>query len=495
MPPATLTLVILASLTAAPSRAPVAPKEASFAVQVRSPKAGLLDLRAFLTEAGRYSALLRPVELGRSLGTVLGADLLDPASLAEAGVDANSPMTISFLRDGATVVCLTAAKGGKALERARVTFAGAGQAAKLSYKGAQLEGAAVNNLWRAGVATKGTGLCAASGGPDALRALKSAVDAMAGAGLASTAASQAATTLDAPVMGYLQGGGASGAVEIRGDKSGLKLVGRVVANRALLDKPRDGDLLASFGPAAGPVSVRAMLSKKALSDPGGPVVRALEFLGAQACRGCEEPAKAVLDALRPELTGSVGVVVKGIDVAASAARGPMAPYYLVPHAYLLAVKDQERVRKALEAGLEKLKTQGATIVAVESPEGISQWSVAAGARDVRVGVGRGALFVANEPGARDLAVAALEGAAPSRPEHAVSFVMDGPLATAALRRISVLDVPKSPEVAALFAFGVEAGSLLKAAGKITGFADPDGNATRFEAGFKLAPEMTTQAQP
>jgi hypothetical protein len=150
------------------------------------------------------------------------------------------------------------------------------------------------------------------------------------------------------------------------------------------------------------------------------------------------------------------------------------------------VTDAEKARTALEAGLEKLKAKGATVAPVQMPEG-AQWTVAIGPHEVQVGVAYGALFLANEPTARDLALAWLKDAKPGKADHSATFVVTGPLATGALRKISVLDVPKSQELAALFAFGVEMGSLLKAAGTITGFVEPDGTALRFEAGFQLAP--------
>ena len=479
-----LHLALAVTLAAAPVRPPVAPRSAGAAVQVRSPKTALADLRAFLADAGSYAPALRPVELGRSLGAMLGADLLDPASLEEAGVDLEAPVTVSFQQD-ATVVCLTTVKGARTLERARAALAGNGQPATLAYKGAQLEGASAGKIWHAGFVSQGKSACFASGGADALPALKAAVDALGGAGLAATPAGKAAAGLDAPVMAFFQAGEASGALEVHAAKGLLRLVGRAQLKQALLDKPKDADPLAALALEA-PLVARASFSTKSVADPAGPASAALGFLVANACKGCDAAlARSVLDGLKAELTGSVGVVAKGLDPAA--AMQPMGQYFLFQHAYLLPVKDAEKARKALEAGLDKLKAKSATVAAVEMPEGSSQWSVAIGPREVRVGVAHGALFLANDPGARDIALSALEAAKPGTAAHAASFAVNGPLATAALRRITVLDVPKSQELAALFAFGVEMGSLVKNARQLEGFADPDGAAVKFELGFQLEP--------
>jgi len=476
-----LSLLLALQLAAAPAR-PIAPKAATFAIQVAEPQSGLPELRGFLTQAGMYSALLKPADLGRTLGAMLGADLLDPASLAEAGIDVTAPLTVSFLAE-ATVVCAVPAKGGKALERARAALTGAGQPAKQAFKGVTLEGASAGPIWKAGFASKPSVLCVASGGSDALAALKGAVDAMAGAGLAAGPAGKAATGLKAPVLAYFQHQGAGGAAEVRAVNGSLKVAGRL-QGPAWLDKPRDADLLATFAPEA-PLSARATLTPKALTDPLGPASQTLSTLLASACKGCDAAlARSLLDSLRPQLTGTIGVVVKGLDP--TAAIEPMAAFFMVPHAYLLPLKDAELGKKTLEAAIEKLKARGAQVLPVESPEG-AQWAISLGARDVRIGVARGALFVANDSGARDLALASLAAPQPGKPAHAASFSLDGPLATSALRRISVLDVSKSQELAALFVVGVELGSLLRAAGPITGFVDPEAGGVLFEAGLELKP--------
>ncbi len=477
-----LTLILALQLAAAPARAPVAPKAADAVVHVASPQTALPELRAFLTQAGAYAPILKPGDLGRTLGAMLGADLLDPASLTEAGLDASAPMTLGFLAEG-TVVCGTQLKGGKAVTRARASMAGAGQPAKQAYKGVTLEGAAAGAQWRGGFAARANALCVASGGSDALVALKAAVDALVGAGFASTLAFKAAPQATAPVLVYFQGRGAGGVVELRSKERTLELLARV-QGPAWLDKPGDADALAAFAPDA-PLSARAQVSSKALGDPRGPASMLLGGLLGAACKGCDATlVRTLLESLRPQLTGAAGFVATGIDP--SAAGQPLAQYFLVPHAYLLTVKDAAAAQKAVEAGLEKLRAKGATVTPVEMPEG-AQWAVGLGSRDLRVGLSRGALFLANDRAALDLALAGL--AAPGRAQSAASFRLDGPKATSAVRRVSVLDVPKSQELAALFAFGVEAGALLKAAGTITGVVEPEA------AGWKLSTALTLPPPP
>ena len=285
-------------------------------------------------------------------------------------------------------------------------------------------------------------------------------------------------------MGFFQGPQASGAFEIHAANTTLKVVGRAIMREALLDKPKESDLLAAFAPEA-PLALRIALTPKAMADPAGPAATALGFLVANACRGCDATVtKGLLDSIRPQLTGSVGLVVKGLDPTAATEK--LSRYFLVSHAYLLPVKDEQLARKALEAGIEKLKAKGVAIAPVEMSEG-AQWSVPLGGRDARLGVAHGALFVANDSGARALALTTLAAVKPGKDEHAASLRVEGPLATAALRRISVMDVTKSQELAALFAFGVETGTLRKAAGTIEGFAEPEAGGIHFEAGFALKP--------
>lgn len=483
-------LVLAAALSAAPPKGPVAPRSSPATVLVRSPKTGLAELRAFLTEAGQYSATLRPLELGRSLGAMLGADLLDPAALQEAGVDVEAPVSVSLMRE-ATVVCFTAAKGGKAVERARATLAGSGQPAKLAHKGSQIEGAVSGKAWRAGLVAKGAAACVASGGTDALSALKEAVDALGGSGLVATPAVKAAAGLDAPVLGYFQAGTSGGAFEIRASKAGLKIVGRGSLKQMPLDKPKEGDALAGFS-ADAPVVLRAQVTPRSLAEPGGLGTAAVAFLLSNACKACDASVtKGLLDALKPELTGSVGVVLRGLEPSAAPLKPAM--YWLFPHAYVLPLKDAAKAQKALEAAIGKIEAKGARFSKQEVPEG-AEWFVAVGGKDARVGIAKGALYVGNDANARDLALGAVTAERPDKaPAHALSFVLNGPLATGELRRISILDIPKAPELAALFAFGVELGSLLRAAGPISGFADPDGAYVAFELGLNL--QATAPAGP
>lgn len=477
-----LTLILALQLAAAPVRPPVAPKTADAVVHVASPQAALPELRTFLTQAGTYSPILKPGDLGRTLGTMLGADLLDAASLTDAGLDASSPMTLGFLKEG-IVVCATPLKGGKAVNRARASLVGSGQPAKQAYKGVTLEGAAAGTQWRGGFVSRANALCVASGGSDALVALKAAVDALSGAGFASTPAFKAAPQANAPVLVYFQGHGAGGVVELRSRERTLEVVARV-QGPAWLDKPGDSDALAAFAPEA-PLSVRAQLSSKSFSDPRGPAAMLLGGLLGSACKGCDAAfVRQLLESVRPQLTGAAGFVATGIDP--SAAGQPLSQYFLVPHAYLLAVKDAAAAQKAVEAGLEKLRAKGATVTPVEMTEG-AQWAVGLGNRDLRVGVSRGALFLANDRAALDLALAGV--AAPGRAPNAASFRLDGPRATSAVRRVSVLDVPKSQELAALFAFGVEAGALLKAGGTINGVVEPEAS------GWKLSTALTLPPPP
>jgi len=447
--------------------------------EVKNPKTALPPLREFLTEAGGWAPLLRPLQLGRLLAPLLGVDFFDVAALEQAGLSIEAPMTLSF-QEEATVLCASGTKAAQAVERARKQFSGAGQAAKEKHLGALLEGSAAGRIWREGIATKGAQVCFASGGSDALAALRSAAQAMGGAGLGATAAVKAAAGLDAPVMGYFQSHEASGAFEVHATRTALKVVGRMLPRQVEIERPRTSDALGSFEPEALAV-VRAVLTPKAMSDPDGPLERGVGFLVSQACRGFDAvTANRLLAGLRPQLTGSVGLVVKGLDSTAAGERG--GQYFLVSHAYVLPVKDADAARAALESGLNAIKAKGVQVVA--GSEG-AQWSVPVGRHALHVGIASGALVVANDAGARDVALAALRGSKPGKLPHALAFKVDGPLATAALRRISLLDVPKSPELAGLFGFGVEAGSLLKACGPIAGFADPDGGGLRFEAGLAL----------
>jgi hypothetical protein len=478
--------LLLAVCLAAAPRGPLAPRQASAVVFIRSPGQALADVRAFLTRAGALAPVLAPEELGRSLGFALGADLLDPVSLGEAGVDLSAPLTVSDGPDG-RVVCLT---GGKAtVARLDQRLAKVGALSTRGFGGARLVGAQVGERWRSGYAAKGSHVCFASGA-DPLAALRSAVDAMNGAGLAGTKGwALASQGVDGPVVVLVRGGELSAALALRPSASGLAVSGRWLGP-AMLARPRGSHELAALSVDA-PLVTTANLAPAAFADPPrGPVASMLLALARGACPRCDALiARSLWDGLKTRLAGPVGLVVAGVDP--SAAREPMGDYFLAKHVYLAELKDESGAAAALKAAVERLREAGVAVREEERPgAGLGEgchFAVPVKARSILLGVSAGVLYVANEAGVRDLVLAALEKG-PARPmAHAAQLALDGPRAVAALRSISLLDVGRSPELGLLFAASIEAGALLKAAGAIPGHADPDPAGGLFEIELNLRP--------
>jgi hypothetical protein len=375
----------------------------------------------------------------------------------------------------------------------KATLAGAGQVASEKHQGAALTGATVGKAWRSGFVTKGKQACIASGTPDVLPLLKASVAGIGRGGIgAERRWADATGGLSAPVIGYFDADGTLGGLELLPGAEGLKVRGVLIPRQLRLAAPQDGDPLAALRPAAALVAT-ATLARESLTDPAGPAGGAVRFLLHQACPACDrEAARAFLDALGPSLFGSMSLLVPRVDP--SAAGGPLAQYYLFPHAYLLSLKDSAGAAKALGGLVETLRKNGVQVSDEQNLGEGPHHSLELGGRRVYVGLAGKALYLSNERAARDLALVALKEAAPAKAEHALQATLDGPLATAAIRKVTILDVPRSPELAAIFAVGVEAGSLLKAAGPIRAFADPDGRKTRFELDLELpkptpAPEV------
>jgi hypothetical protein len=415
------------------------------------------------------------------MGGPLGVDVLDVAALDESGVDVASPISLAVSERG-SLLCFTA-KGKTAAARLNAALAEAGRTASRAYKGAKLTGSTVQGRWRAGFAAQGSGMCVSSGSSDALAALKAAVDAMNGAGLASTRVYGRATAgLEGGTIAYSRHDDLSIAFQVKASRKGLWFEGRVVAGKPLLQKPTDAHPLAQLQVTPA-VLAMGTLSKQALSDSVGPMAE-LEFLAQSACRSCPPAViRKLLEEVKTKLSGPQALLVTGVDP--SAADEPQSRYYLFPHAYLLTLKDAAGSKAALAGALAQLRAIGVQIFEAEARGEGAHWTMGLGMRQLYLGVAGNTLYVANEKGARDMALAALEQAKPGKSVHAASFTLDGPAVAAALKRISILDVPRSRELAALFGFSIEAGALLNAVGPVSGFADPEPEGARFQVGFEL----------
>ncbi len=472
-------MIVALSLAAAP-RGPVAGRGADVAVFIRSPKDALPPLCDFLDAASAYAPMLSPHALGADLGRPLGADLLDASSLAAAGVDVAAPMTVSQEK-GATVVCLSGRK--PAAEALQARFAAAGPLEARAHRGARLEGVAVGGEWRAGVASKGVQLCFASGA-GSLAALKSAADAMGGAGLAETRAwAIAARELEGPVVAFAGGRGAHFAVALRSQARRLAARGRWSGTTPLA-APRDGEPLLGWS-AAAPLVASAKLAPAAWAEPsGGPFASALEELAAAALpRKDATAARALWEALKGRCAGPLALIVAGIEPAA--AGQPAGGAFLYRQAWAAALKDEAQGAAAIRAALAKLSAAGARVEPEPREGEAGPFRLAVGERSIFVGVRAGAAVVANDAGARDLAFAALEGKPRAGAARAGQLTLDGPKAAAALSRISLLDAARSSELGALFAASIEAGALLRAAGTFAARADPEPEGGRFEAELSL----------
>ncbi|MEW5743680.1 MAG: hypothetical protein AB1938_32510 [Myxococcota bacterium] len=422
---------------------PRAPADAELVTYV--PKLDALpSVLPFFTAAGSRSVLLRPEGWRGQAHPVLEFDVTDKASLEAAGVDPSASLTVSRLGErSVSCVSLKDVKRFSELSQQRL--------ARLGDVFTKQDGAVTTvgardplNRVLAGYVLSGTESCAVAGHglsvekqlPELVKLLGKSAK---GPGFVM------AQGLGGVAQVVVPKGAQLGAVTLTGD--GLKL---------LADAKVKGLPLATLvGGGASPYAklappglavVRARLAKPAL----GPV---LEQVLRQVPGG--KALSPLAQQVAPLLTGNVALFASRVKVT-QGLRSPEARYFAVKHVVLAEVSDAAAV-KALLGGLDA--------TALSSRGG-----------KLEVGLSGTTLYLANDAGAKDTALQALEGAA-GKQAHAGEAVVDPKLLADGLSQVPLLEALQAPELAGLVAAATELGPLLLASTRVEGWVDPAGVGT------------------
>lgn len=395
-------------------------------------------LAPFLRAAGTRSGLLRPEAWREYAHPLLSIDLLDAASVTQAGLDPAGELTRSDV-DGFVVTCAAVADAAVHRDACAAKLKRLGEVSSRQVNGVTVT-VAVDPLGRAlgAFALQGKQACAMTG-------LGRSVE-------PRLALLAQAMTKPAPPTGQALLGELKGALVTFAEADGVVGVGSLSARglAARLDvRARNLRLptLANAGPSpfagfapAGAAALRYRLTK-----------RAVEVVTAQAVQrlpGAEALA-AVAPLVSAQLTGNAALLLSHVRVTGGL-RTERARFFALRSALLLEVADAGAVQAALDA-LDPAKLafrEGTLTVSLHG----------------RV------LVLANDADVKARALAALEGAA-GRQAHGLEVVVDPKLTAKALAEVPLLEAVRAPELAGVVAASAELGPLLLATERVSGWLD------------------------
>jgi hypothetical protein len=435
----------------------------------------LSELAPFFRTASRDSALFRVEGWRNEFYPLLDVNAFEPESLRAAGLDPKGSATLSFLGAG-RVTCTSLSDVARFEEKSGEKLAGFGTPWKGSSEGAKLVGALRGKTVVAGYALKGKEACTAiSDGESMEPVLQQAAKVLAGK---ARPARNWKAVQSFPGAVYLAS--ARGALALRGD-AGPQLVAE-----GTMERPGQLPALAAASKSpygalkpSGLAFARAQVSRDAAGDVARLVTRQVSML----CAQCDGAAlEAITAKLAPLLTGNVLLRVDKARVRQSLRR-MSARYFAVRHAYLAELERPEEARKALESlATWSVATPFSSVAQSDVPDGFAL-KVEGG--ELYVGVRGAHLYFGNDAGAVKVA-AALPADEPAPQAHSAELYVDPSLVAKGLEQINLLDAVGAPELAGLFAAGLELGPLLSHSEQLWLWADPSsGNSQRFRAAWRL----------
>jgi hypothetical protein len=430
---------------------------------------GMSGVLAFMGRAGERSVMLRPSTWFSEAHPVFMLDLTRPQTLAELGLDPSGPATLSHRKDG-RMTCHGVSEPARFDERARARLSAMGALWEGKVRGVPALGAAAGGddpRLVAAVVRRGNVACAVGSRADARALLEAAANAT-----GKPQVTGAWATL-AGLKGTVFMISGDAALGLTGARDELVVDGRARKLPAPGLSSGTQSPYAGFAPP-GLAVVRAAVRQKDV--PGA--VRSLIAPLERVCRACpREPLAALERALSAQLTGQVALFLQAASVRGRL-RTEADRFFAARHVWLAEVKDPAEANKAL-SGLEKVEgartEDGVWVVPVDS------------AREVRVGVSGRHLFLANDPGTLEVALAALPQK-PAKLARGLEATVDPARAHQALSGISLMDVLGSKELAGLLAVSTEVGPVLELSQSLTGWAQSDGSGGhRFGAVLTLRP--------
>jgi hypothetical protein len=434
---------------------------------------------SFLERAGHHAVILRPSSWQGELHPLVSFDATRPDSVRAAGIDPSAGLTISVF-SGSRIICASLVDPrrfeppaqARMEQVGQVSRAREGRVALVLVKARASAQAPPQTL--GGYAIKGNLSCATAG-PDSEALLRRAAKAIS-RGPGRPPWGPATAGLDDSI--WIVGGDTS--LQLTGKLDALELQAR----GALAGLPP----LKGGGPSVyGGVEPSGLLMVRARVTADG-VRKVLGQMGARLLEACEicdaDTVGTLLGVLRHQLTGDVMLRVDRVRAGPGSLKSQAARYFAVKHAALAEVSDPELVSVALE-GLLKM---GAARTAPD------RYEVSPGAKGqgtLLLGRSGRHLYLANDEGALEAALAGLRGPGPL--EHGADVHVDPKLVSRAFSQISLLDLMSSRDLAAVLAVGTELGPLLAHSERISGWVDSDGARLRSAATWKLAPGQDSQA--
>lgn len=443
-------LAPLALLALAASPAPRVLPDADVALDVPSLTAAKPEL-SFFSRAGQRSAVLDPRSWSADLHPLVPLDVTRPESFTAAGLDPNGPSSWSARGDlKLTCSALADAQRFTQLADARLKTLGEPWIAKA--ESAELRGAQVAGQVEVGYVIAAHTECTASG-PGAERTLRYA---------ARWLTSRWPSTPNVRgLSGRVFAISPQAVAGLSGTADTLKVDGRGDRRIAL-----EATHLPTYPlPSSGLFRARGTFLPAALAHSARQAL-------ALRCVPCSRPHLDALErALAEGLTGEALVRVDRFEPVGglSTTAGQFTAMRL---ASVARVKNSAPIRAALDA--------------LGSREGSGppdRWRLPMRGGSLELGLSRDALYVANDPTARDRALAAATSRAP--PSHALEFAVDPSLIASGLGRISLLDAISDRQLAGAFAFATEAVPVLRGTRALSGWADPAGSSLRFGGSWTL----------
>jgi hypothetical protein len=425
--------------------------------------ADLGKLKSFLTSASRYAPVLQPGPLGRSLGSSLAIDLLDPSSWSGTGLDARGPAFAIVERGGAATVGLSVLKPAQVLDRAAHSLVTLGKVEEEKLAGRKVEvafapGEGASRQPAGAVAAWGTRALIHLAGND-LSLFKEQL----------TAKPTSAERFKG-LTGELHLSGPAAVVALAASSTALAADGRWSLGGSAVAAPR-GDPLGAFAP-------RAIAWGRATLTPLG--LRELDPWLADLFDALQEEvacARCSAGALRPlldELTGSVAFATTSIKPDQAGPSSAIDRAGVAPSTGLAVIKDPARARAILDAAVRQWG-------GVVSTLGGTHWQVGLPHQQtLYLGLEGPVLYLSNSRESRDAVLASLAQAS-GQAQHPGEVHLDGVRLAKALGTLSVLDAARTNDLAILFGAAVEAGPLLEALGPVSATFDEDPAGVRIHA--------------
>ena len=455
-----LALALAATLAAAP-----APRVAASTVTVlHIPQLDKLQgLTAFMTRAGASSQMLNPASWSGELHPFLPIDVTRPESLAELGIDATGPLSVSMRQDGR--LSCTRVKDAKVFQEATANvLARNGDVKAGTVKGVTTLRATTGMGSFAGYVLKGAEVCSFLSTTESDEALRKEA-----AKLVALKAPAADARMGA-VPGVLYVATQQGVFGLDGTANGLKVEGTATKLPLPPFQSQGTSPYGAMAPA-GLLFARAQVAPTGVTQAVGSVRDAVQTV----CPTCPaDQVKGVTDALAKQLTGHLLFGVDSVSVRGSL-RKPEVRFFAAKQALAAEVLDPAAVKAAL-APLAKFP--GAKAL----DDGYSM-EAKGGSVYVRL-KGRHLVF-GNDSTVTQTVLASLpEKGAPLA--RAVDFTLDPKKVARALSQVSLMDVMGDDHLAGMFAASAEVGPLLAKSERITGWLDsaPNG-AHRFWVNWTL----------